>query len=564
MPDIIKLLPEALANQIAAGEVVQRPASVVKELLENAVDAQATDIKLIIKEAGKSWIQVIDNGTGMSETDARLAFERHATSKISKTEDLFNIRTMGFRGEALASIAAVAQVELKTKKENEELGSCIKIEASQFKESEPCSTAKGTSISVKNLFFNIPARRNFLKSNPVEFNHIADEFVRVAMAHPDKNFSFYHNDEEVYLLTGSKLSNRIVALLGNQLKNGIAPCKESVPLLNIYGYIGKPESAKKKRGEQFLFVNERFVRHNYIHYAIKEAYDGMLEEDEHPFYVLFIEIDPSHIDINIHPTKTEIKFDDERTIYAIVNSAVKKAISTFNLTGDLDFSENVNMNIFNNIRSNTSDYRSGEQIQETPRERNNLKNWQSLYEGLEKNMVENEKEHHPKLELRFKSSMHDEKEDLTKFSLQNDMSVMFQIHNSYIVTQIKSGMMLIDQQAAHERILYDKFILMLEKKFGASQQFLFPLTLELNPADFVLVQELQEEIHALGFSFSIFSNNTIVINGIPSDVRSGNEKSLFEGFLEQFKNNKKTLKLPTGKILPGVWQKDLPLKKEQD
>ena len=575
MPDIIRLLPEALANQIAAGEVVQRPASLVKELLENAIDAGATDIKLIVKEAGKVLIQVIDNGNGMSETDARMSFERHATSKIRKTEDLFNIMTMGFRGEALASIAAVAQVELKTKRAEDEVGVLIKIEGSQIKENGLVATTKGTSIAVKNLFFNVPARRNFLKANHIEFRHIYDEYTRVALAHPEIAFSFYNIDEEVSIVSTSKLAQRIVALMGNSYKEQLAICKEETDLMNVYGYIGKPEIARKSRGEQYFFANKRFIRHHYLHHAVKDAFEGMIEKDAHPFYVLFLEIDPKYIDINVHPTKTEIKFEDDHTVYGIVRAAVKKAIAAFNLSVDLDFNENVNVDIFRipnqtNQKQNTFAGSGNVYLpqEKTPTQQANRDHWKSLYQGLEQKLTDQrmliETEENPVLELRYPSAANEKTGDhveLSKNDIQSDLSAVFQLHNSYIVSQVRSGMMMIDQQAAHERVLYDKFISTLEKKFGASQQFLFPLSIELNPVDFVLVTELETEIHALGFSFSIFGKNTIVINGVPSDVRSGNEKALFEGFLEQFKRNKSDLRISDRENLARSLAKKSAIKK---
>lgn len=324
MSDIINLLPDSLANQIAAGEVVQRPASVVKELLENSIDAHSTQIQLIIKDAGKTLIQVIDNGIGMSETDARMCFERHATSKIQKTEDLFNIRTLGFRGEAMASIAAVAQVELKTRQKARELGILIRIEGSTIKTQEDIATPKGTSLAIKNLFFNVPARRNFLKSTTVENRHIIEEFQRVALAHPEIHFSLIQNDIEIFNLSAGKLSHRIVSIFGKNYKGKIAKCTEETDIVNIRGYIGKPESAKKTRGEQYFFVNDRFIKHPYLHHAVSEAYEGLIPDDVYPFYIIFIDIEPRHIDINVHPTKTEIKFDDERTIYAIMKATVKQ------------------------------------------------------------------------------------------------------------------------------------------------------------------------------------------------------------------------------------------------
>ncbi|HEV8513540.1 MAG TPA: DNA mismatch repair endonuclease MutL, partial [Cyclobacteriaceae bacterium] len=341
MPDIIQLLPDAIANQIAAGEVVQRPASAVKELIENAIDAGATSIKLIIKESGKALIQVIDNGKGMSETDARMSLERHATSKIRTADDLFRLRTMGFRGEALASIAAVSQMELKTRLPQEDLGTLLLVEGSEVKKQEPTACEKGTSISVKNLFYNIPARRNFLKSNGVEMSHITEEFQRLALAHPSIAFTLIQSDELLFDLSSSKLSQRIVNLFGKNYQSQLAPVQEETSLLKITGYIGRPELAKKKRGEQFIFVNNRFIRNNYLGYAVTSAYEGLLQEGSFPFYALFIDIDPKHIDVNVHPTKTEIKFDDERAVYGVVWSAVKQALGTHSLAPTIDFADDV-------------------------------------------------------------------------------------------------------------------------------------------------------------------------------------------------------------------------------
>ena len=342
MSDIIQLLPDAIANQIAAGEVVQRPASALKELLENAVDAGSTKIHVMVKEAGKMLIQVIDDGKGMSMTDARMSFERHATSKIRTSADLFAIRTFGFRGEALASIAAVAQVDMKTRPTDAELGSHLCIEGSEVKKQEPTTCPVGTSIAVKNLFFNVPARRNFLKSNAVEMRHIVDEFQRVALSYPEIAFTLYQNDMELFNLTPGKLSQRIVGLLGKAYQGQLVACEENTPLLKIKGYVGKPEQAKKTRGEQFFFVNNRYIKSNYLHHAVLSAFEGLISSDQHPFYVLFLDLDPAHIDINVHPTKTEIKFDDERTIYGLVRSAVKQSLGAHNVVPTLDFSFDVN------------------------------------------------------------------------------------------------------------------------------------------------------------------------------------------------------------------------------
>ena len=547
MADIIQLLPENLANQIAAGEVVQRPASVVKELLENSVDAGSSHIELIIKDAGKALIQIIDNGKGMSETDARMCFERHATSKIKTTDDLFSIRTFGFRGEALASIAAVAQVELKTRRENEELGSIIKIEGSEVKLQEATGCDKGTSIAVKNLFFNVPARRNFLKSNPVEIRHIIDEFQRVALAYPHIAFTFFQNDLEMYKLPAEKLSKRIVSLFGVNYKEQLIPCQEETDFIKTQGYIGKPEHAKKTRGEQFFFVNNRFIKNNYLHHAVINAYEDLLPDDSFPFYAIYIDIDPRHIDINVHPTKTEIKFDDEKSIYAFIRSAVKKALGTHNITPSLDFDHNINFNHF--ADESVKEVSFGQKnFSGNPAKESNQQNWQELYQNFDKRLHTDknmEIQNQEKSSIILGSAVNDIGSGtvVNKELLYTENQSTFQLHQRYIVTQIKSGMAVIDQQAAHERILYEKYYNMLHNKFGASQQFLFPQSIELNPSDFSLVMELEEEIRSLGFVFSIFGKNTIVVNGIPADVPSGSEKGLFEGLIEQFKIYQSDLKL---------------------
>lgn len=553
MSDIIQLLPDSIANQIAAGEVVQRPASVVKELLENSVDAESASIQVIIKDSGKSLIQVVDDGKGMSATDARMSFERHATSKIRKADDLFTIRTMGFRGEALASIAAVAQVELKSRKEEDELGTSIVIEGSEVKDQSLISCNKGTSISVKNLFFNVPARRNFLKSNPVELKHIIDDFQRVALANPEIAFSLYQNDTEVYNLPAGKLSHRIISLFGKNYKEQLASCKEETSHLNIYGYIGKPEFSKKTRGEQFFFVNKRFIKNNYLNHAVSNAFEGLISDECFPFYVLFLEIDPKHIDVNVHPTKTEIKFDDERTIYALIRAAVKQALGVHNFMPAIDFESDVNFPAFNNVKKEGSgnfvQNKNYEQFKNTPRESNNLENWEKIYGGLpggsyfDFENIGNSSETGNK-QITFESAANNFNASSLKTGLlkEEDASV-FQIHNKYIITQVKSGVLLVDQQAAHERILYEKYLANLEKRPGASQQFLFPQTVVLSPQDYALLLEIADEIKALGFEFSEFGKDTIVINGVPADAAGTNEKELFEGLLEQFKINKAELTL---------------------
>jgi len=537
MPDIIQLLPDSIANQIAAGEVVQRPASAVKELMENSLDAGATEIKLIVKEAGKSLIQIIDNGTGMSETDARMSLERHATSKIRKADDLFTIRTMGFRGEALASIAAVAQMEMRTRLHTSDLGTCLVVEGSEVKKQEPIACEAGTSISVKNLFYNIPARRNFLKSNPVEMRHILEEFQRLALAHPSIHFTCIQGDEVVHELPPSKLSQRIVNIFGKSYQGQLATAQEETEFVKVHGYVGKPDLSKKTRGEQFLFVNNRFIRSTYLHHAIMNAYEGLLHDQSFPFYVLFVEIDPKHIDVNVHPTKTEIKFDDERAIYAVVRSAVRKAIGSHSLIPAIDFSADVN--IISKL-TNTPFPKEVyfEERFSTALHRSNLDNWESLYEKSK--LAGNTPPPVEKQVLHFESAM-----NAPEDSAETGDKMMFQLSGKYIVRQVKSGMMILDQQMAHERILYEKFLGQLNSRSAESQQSLFPQTIELNASDFALVLEMEKEINALGFRFEVFGKQTLLVNGVPAQIaKSGKEKELFEGLIEQFKINQSELSLP--------------------
>ncbi len=564
MPNIIHLLPDYLANQIAAGEVVQRPASVVKELLENAIDAHATSVQLIVKEAGKQLIQVVDNGIGMSETDARMCFERHATSKISSTEDLFRIRTMGFRGEAMASIGAVAQVELKTKPQGAETGTRLLVEGSAVVMQEPAATPAGTSIAVKNLFFNVPARRNFLKTNAVEMRHILDEFQRVALAYPGVAFALYHNDTEIFNLPATKLSQRIVGMFGNNYKEQMAYCEEETSFLSVRGYIGKPEFARKTRGEQFFFVNNRFIKSGYLNHAVMTAFEGLLPKDSHPFYVLFIEIEPEKIDINVHPTKTEIKFEDEKTVYAIVHAAVKKSLGLHNIAPSLDFDGDVNFAPLQPIRiqNTVSDFEaegqnnrdtsfSGFSAPASPK-RMSSKGWEQLYEPLKQQ---------PASEERITSAA-------TTMSFLDDAfatpiaptasSKALQIHQKYLLVQVKSGVMVVDQQAAQERILYEKYMASLQqRKAGASQALLFPQTIDLSPADATLLKELYAEFQDMGFQFEDFGGNTIILNGIPADVHAANEKELLEELIEQYKNNSATLKLDKRENLARAMAKRL-------
>jgi len=556
MSDIIQLLPDSIANQIAAGEVVQRPASAVKELMENSIDAKATAIQLIVKEAGKTLIQVIDNGMGMSETDARMSLERHATSKIRKAEDLFSLHTKGFRGEALASIAAVSQMEMKTRPADQELGTCVLVEGSEVKKQEPVACEKGTTISVKNLFYNIPARRNFLKSNPVELKHIIDEFHRLALAHTDIVFSFVQTDEVVYELPAGKLSQRIVNIFGKAYQEQLAPCQEETELVKVHGYVGRPEFARKTRGEQFLFVNQRFIRSNYLHHAVMSAFENLLPENSFPFYVLFIDIDPKHIDVNVHPTKTEIKFDDERAAYAVVRSAVRQAIGSHNLTPAIDFNADVNIiSKLSQSAGQSSEVYFDERFSTALRKPANDQ-WEKLFTES-KNFAPKPPEAQV---LRFQSGVNASSDDLLA---PTEEKALFQIHNRYVVRQVRSGLMILDQQFAHERILYEKFLNQLKNKSGESQQDLFPQTISLSAADFALVLEMEQEIAALGFRLEVFGKNTILINGIPTNLATNSGKALFEGLIEQFKINQSELSIPLNENLARALAKRAGIKAGQ-
>jgi len=587
MSDIIHLLPEALANQIAAGEVVQRPSSVVKELLENSIDAKSTEITLVVKEAGRTLIQVIDNGKGMSESDVRMCFERHATSKLRTTEDLFNIRTMGFRGEAMASIAAVAQVELTSKQVQDDLGTKLCINGSSLESHEPAVCETGTSISVKNLFFNVPARRNFLKSNAVELRHIIEEFQRVALAHTDIHFILMQNDIELFNLPVVNLSQRIVGIFGKNYKEQLVIVEEETDHVKITGFVGKPDSAKKTRGDQYFFANHRYIKSPYLNHAVLNAFEGLLQQGTHPFYVLFIEIDPKHIDINVHPTKTEIKFDDERTIYAIMQATVRQGIAIHNVTPSLDFEQDINFGTStvgkrdyqdenspfknwtppkesNSFLSSATSFDSSPNIpsfskpQTTRREENNKESWESLYAS---SLLSSDRtEQAEPLDLTFETNQNDN-EPTETFKVEAE--AIFQLTNNYIVTQTKSGLLLVDQQAAHERVLFEKYRRSLDKKKGMSQQVLFPQHIDLSPTDFQLVMELKGEICELGFQFEDFGKNTIIIQGVPTNVANEDEKALFEGLIEQYKWNTKELKLSKNENISQAFAKRSSMKKGQ-
>ncbi|TDR19671.1 DNA mismatch repair endonuclease MutL [Flavobacterium cheniae] len=580
---IIQLLPDHVANQIAAGEVVQRPASVVKELLENAVDAKATDIKLIVKEAGKTLVQVIDNGLGMNTTDARLCFERHATSKIRQAEDLFDLHTKGFRGEALASIAAIAHVEMKTKQDQEELGTHIVIEGSKLVTQEVAVLPKGTSFAVKNLFFNIPARRNFLKSETVEFRHVMDEFQRVAMAHPSISFTLIHNGSELYNLPSSNYRQRIVNIFGGKTNEKLVPVSEETELINITGFVGKPEFAKKSRGEQFFFVNDRYIKSAYLHHAIMNAYEGLLKEGNQPSYFLYLQVPPHTIDINIHPTKTEIKFDDEHSLYAILRSAVKHSLGQFNVAPVLDFERDSNLDTpyqykdkeadfptiqvdssFNPFANDKPAAKSLSSFGSYKRETTTA-SWESLYVGLKQETQELEQFSFESEEVTGKL-FDDEVEETISSST-------YQIHKKYIVSAIKSGMLVIDQGRAHQRVLYEQFLTSITVQKASSQQLLFPLELYFSSEEMVLLNELQSSLENTGFVFDAFNSDSVQISGLPIGMAESEVSIVLEELISNLQNEipessfsqsdsiaksmAKSMAVKTGTYLTGKEQENL-------
>ncbi|MFC2120780.1 DNA mismatch repair endonuclease MutL [Bacteroidota bacterium] len=540
MPDIIQLLSDSVANQIAAGEVIQRPSSVAKELMENSIDSGATSVKVVIKDSGKTLVQVIDNGSGMSESDARLCFERHATSKIRKATDLFCISTMGFRGEALASIAAISQVRMKTKGLEAELGTEIIISASNVDSQQTVNCPVGTNISVKNLFYNIPARRKFLKSNATELKHIIVEFQRIVLSHPEISFILIHNDSEIYNLSVSNTKQRIVTIFGKNLLKNLIPIDTNTSMVKITGFIGKPEFARKTFGEQFFFVNNRFMKHPYFHKAVTLAYENIIKPDSIPSYFIFFEIATGNIDINIHPTKTEIKFEDERSIWQILQATIRETLGKFNIVPSLDFNKEGIIDIpvgkpHGDIKQpsfeidplyNPFDNQQKEKYYpdkfKKEQDKKNLENWEKLYSGFE-----NEK----------MSVMPSDMPSSVDLIAEQSKENFFQIKNHYILSAVKSGLMIIDQKKAHERILFEKFLYSLDNNVITPQKSLFPEKIELNEADYTILKAIIEEIKILGLDISEFGGTTFVVNGTPSEIGSGDIKAIIEGLIENYKNN---------------------------
>lgn len=573
MSDVIKLLPDAVANQIAAGEVIQRPASAVKEMIENAVDSGASKIQLSVKDAGRTLIQVIDNGSGMSETDARMSFERHATSKISAAKELFSITTKGFRGEALASIAAVSHVEMKTRPSEIEVGTQILIEGSEVKEQKPTACPAGTSISVRNLFFNVPARRNFLKSDPVELRHIIEEFHRIALAHPSIAFSLRHNDNVLFDLPESKLRQRVVNIFGDKFNERLVPLEESTPVLSINGFVGKPEFSRKTRGEQFFFVNNRFIKSPYLNHAVGSAYKELINLNAYPAYFIYISIDPSEIDINIHPTKTEIKFKDEKLVYAVLNSSVKRSLGRFNLTPSLDFERETSFDFpdrpanemvapritvnpdYNPFERGGGSSGRGSGVRSGHSEAINKLRDMYAESGEVATRIAPDGDSEPQRKTHIFSGESKTEDDLS--------TTCFQLHQKYILASIRSGVVLIHQQRAHERVLYEHYVATMAHNTGTTQQELFPETLRFSGADAELLRSILPEVRQLGFDIEEMGQQGFVVNGTPVDSEHATPRELIESLLEQYQLHQGEKKLKTSDRLARSMAATLAIKPGQ-
>jgi DNA mismatch repair protein MutL len=542
MPDIIKLLSDSVANQIAAGEVIQRPASVVKELMENSIDAGASSLSVIIRDAGKTMVQITDNGCGMSVTDARMAFERHSTSKISRAEDLFSIHTLGFRGEALASVAAVSEVVVKTRRTEDEIGTMLEINGSVVKNQEPVSCQAGSNFMIKNLFYNVPARRKFLKSNSIELKHCINEFIHVALTRPAIHFILIHNDSEIYNLPPGNVKQRIIGIFGKGINQNLIPVKTETSIIGINGFIGTPESARKTFGEQFFFVNGRYMRHPYFHKAVLEAYEAVLPAGAIPTYFIYFDVRPESIDINIHPTKTEIKFEEERSVFQILMSSLKEALGRHNMVPSLDFETIgvIDIPIFKKdqevkppeIQINPefnpfSDGSSGTARQESYFHKDTVKNWERLYEGIKQ--TDNKPAPDPRLMIDPGQAAYNTK--------------ILQYKNRYIIIPVKSGLMVVDQKRAHEKILFEKYLDSLTTSKGLAQQELFPVTIELNAADHTILMDLLDDFIQLGFDIRDLGNNNIIVNGYPADVEQIEPKSMIDCFLEEYKQCQSDIKV---------------------
>ena len=520
MPDIISLLPDHVANQIAAGEVVQRPASVVKELLENAVDAGATSIKLIVKDGGKTLIQVIDNGKGMTTTDARLCFERHATSKIKKAEDLFSITTKGFRGEALASIAAISQVRLRTKTKNAEIGTEICIEGSDFKDQQAVATETGCSMAVRNLFYNIPARRNFLKSNNVEQRHIIDEFQRIALVHHQVRFELFSNDAVLFQLKPGNLRQRIVQVFGKNTNEKLVPVQEATDILQLNGFVFKPEFSKKSRQHQFFFVNDRFIKSSYLHHAVLAAFEGLLGPNMQPGYMLYLTVPTETIDVNIHPTKTEVKFEDDHALYAIIRSALKHSLGQFSVSPVLDFDRNQSFDLPVGSKPPTQSPSIQVDRNFNPFNDNQKESdWEPLYEGLQD----------VKIPLQKEQIFHDER--------TNTHSPTIQFHKKYIITTRTEGLIIIHQQRAHQRVLYESLLRQIKQRSVPSQILAFPIQVEMNQQQFAEFTPHQKTLELMGFNFGNTDSNSLEITAIHNSLSLNSVPEFLSNMLENLEND---------------------------
>ena len=536
MSDIIHLLPDSIANQIAAGEVIQRPASVVKELVENAIDAKATHIQIVIKDAGRTIIQVIDNGKGMSETDARMAFERHATSKIQEASDLFALTTMGFRGEALPSISAIAQVEIKTRTSDREVGTLIKIAGSKVESQEPTSAPEGTCITVKNLFFNVPARRKFLKRNETERRNILVEIERVALAHPDIEFTLIDDSVTLLQLPATGLRQRITQLIGKKIDQQLLEINIDTTLVKIFGYITKPEFARKRGANQFFFANGRYMRHPYFHKAITVAFENLIQTTERPNYFIYIQVDPDTIDVNIHPTKTEIKFENEQAIWQILMVSIKESLGKFNAVPSIDFDTegSIPIPVFDKERQIRSpqvkidpNYNPFKQRAYTPPPR---MNWEELYKDFEKDIdidTDDEDENRQSSPLNFTKELESNLPEMHSDAFPD----YYQYKQKYIFTSIKSGLMIIDQRRAHIRILFDKYLESIVQKKGISQRVLFPEMIELSASEAAIIPSIKEDLESLGFEISNLGNNTYAIQGVPSEIENPDVAKLIKTML---------------------------------
>jgi DNA mismatch repair protein MutL len=543
MADIIQLLPDSVANQIAAGEVVQRPASVVKELVENSIDSESTIIRIIVRDAGKNLVQVIDNGKGMSETDARLSFERHATSKIRNADDLFAIRTMGFRGEALASVAAISEVEMQTRRPEDEIGTIVEIKGSEFVRQEPVACKAGCNLSIKNLFFNVPARRKFLKTNSTELKHIINEIQRVALAHPQIEFSFQNDETEILHLPAASLRQRIMHVFGKNINQQLVEINTTTSMVIITGFIAKPEYAKKSPGEQFFFVNRRFMRHPYFHKAVSQAFEKIIAPDAFPSYFIYFDTDPQSVDVNIHPTKTEIKFENERDIWQILMASVREALGKFNIVPSIDFNtegridlhiprqgkDPISPEIPVNPAFNPFERENGQAPYRRGSSSGNHKfgNWEEIYKGFNSQKESNF------TDPGEKSSLDPSGEKRTGVSMPS----LLQIRNKYILSPVKSGLMIIDQKRAHERILYEKFIKTIQSGTFIAQQQLYPVSIELSASDYILIKELTDELANFGFDIRDFGINSILISGCPVDTVNADPAKMIETLISEYKSS---------------------------